>query len=404
MNITKQEDIVSVSGVNKYIKLLIDSDIQLEDIWIQGEISNFKHHYTGHMYFTLKDEKSRISCVMFKNYCTRLNFMPQNGEKVIVRATVSVFERDGQYQCYVKDVVQYGRGSLHLELEQLKKKLASKGYFDKGNKKSIPYLPKDIVVLTSKTGAVIRDIINVLSRRYNNFRLRLVPIPVQGRTAAPIIAKTIDFVNEKKLGDVIILARGGGSLEELWPFNEEVVADSIYRSGIPIISAIGHETDFTISDFVADLRAPTPSAAAELVMPEKVQLKQKINGLNIRMSNAIMNSVSRKKDKLHMMESRTVLKKPFDRIYQNRLRLDVLNKYLKRAIDVCVTNNRTRLGTVIGKIDALSPLKVLERGYGVVLNAKKNRVIASVESLQVGNDVVVKLRDGELLCNVKEIT
>lgn len=401
--IVTRQDVVSVSAVNKYIKLLMDSDVRLEDVWIQGEISNFKHHYTGHMYFTLKDEKSRISCVMFKNHGAKLGFVPRDGENVVVRATVSVFERDGQYQCYVRDIVQYGKGNLHLELEQLKKKLADKGYFDKESKKSIPYIPKNIVVLTSKTGAVIRDIINVLSRRYSNFKLKLVPIPVQGSAAAPIIAKSIDFVNETKLGDVIILARGGGSLEELWPFNEEVVADSIYRSDIPVISAIGHETDFTIADFVADLRAPTPSAAAELVVPEKVQLVQKINEFNMRMSNAVMSNVSRKRDKLCMIENRAVLKRPFDGVYQNRLKLDVLDKYLKKAIDVCVANNRTKLNTTIGKIDALSPLKVLERGYGVLLDVDTKKVVTSIGDVSVGDDIKVKIRDGELLCTVKDI-
>ncbi|MBP5427536.1 MAG: exodeoxyribonuclease VII large subunit [Clostridiales bacterium] len=395
---------VSVSAVNNYIKLLIDSDMTLEDIWIQGEISNFKHHYTGHMYFTLKDEKSRIKCVMFKGQNVRLDFVPEDGEKVMIRATVSVFERDGQYQCYVKDILKYGKGNLHLELEKLKNKLKDKGYFDKSIKKDIPYLPQSIVVLTSKTGAVIRDILNVLGRRYSNFRLKLLPIPVQGPAAAPLIAKAIDFANEKKLGDVIILARGGGSIEELWPFNEEIVADSIYKSNIPIISAIGHETDYTIADFVADKRAPTPSAAAEIVMPEKLQLLDKINELGTRIRNALLNEVSRKRDKLDMLKSRSVLKKPFERIYQDRLRLDVFNKYMKRAIDACVAGKKNELRTIICSLDALSPLKVLERGYGVIIDKASKNIVSSVRDVEVGKDILLKLKDGEVSCVVDKVT
>ena len=400
--VTKQ-DILSVSQVNRYIKNLLECDMNLENIWIQGEISNFKNHYSGHMYFTLKDKDTLIRCVMFKGYNQKLNFKPENGMKVIIRANVAVFERDGQYQCYVYDMTQYGLGNLHIEFEKLKRKLLGQGYFEKEHKKKIPYLPKNILVLTSSTGAVIKDILNVLGRRYPNFTLRLLPIPVQGKTAAPNIARAIELANEKKLGDVIILARGGGSLEELWAFNEEIVADSIYKSDIPIISAVGHETDFTIADFVADLRAPTPSAAAELVMPEKIQMLNKIAVLDVRLKNAMLNTIRIDKDKLSMIKNRAVFKRPFERIYQYRLQLDVLNKYLRRNQQECIARKKLQLATLIGKVDTLSPLAVLNRGYGVARNINTNKVVTRVTQVSPKDKVIFTLQDGEILCDVIEV-
>lgn len=401
--VTKQ-DILSVSQVNRYIKNLLECDMNLENVWVQGEISNFKYHSSGHMYFTLKDKETLIRCVMFKGYNQKLNFRPQDGMKVIIRANIAVFERDGQYQCYVFDMTEYGLGNLHIEFERLKRKLLGQGYFDKEHKKDLPYLPKNILVLTSSTGAVIKDILNVLGRRYPNFRVKLLPIPVQGANAAPNIARAIDLANEKKLGDVIILARGGGSLEELWAFNEEVVADSIYRSDIPIISAVGHETDFTIADFVADLRAPTPSAAAELVMPEKIQVLNQIAGLDIRLKNAILNNIRIDKNKLSMIRNRAVFKRPFEKIYQYRLQLDVLNKYLNRNQLECIKKKKLQLATLIGKVDALSPLAVLKRGYGVVKNINTNKVVTSVTGVNLTDRVSFTLKDGEILCDVVHIT
>ena len=400
--ITNQE-IASVSQVNRYVKNLLDNDVNLENIWIKGEISNFKHHYTGHMYFTLKDKDSIIKCVMFKGYNSKLLFKPENGMKVIIRANVSVYERDGAYQCYILEMTEYGLGNLHIEFEKLKQKLLGQGYFDESHKKKIPYLPKEIVVLTSQTGAVIKDIINVLTRRYNNFRLKLLPIPVQGKNAAPNIARAIDLANQKKLGDVIILARGGGSLEELWAFNEEVVANSIYKSEIPIISAIGHETDFTISDFVADLRAPTPSAAAELVMPKKVNLTNQIADINIRMKNAVLNSINLNKNKLQMLNNRAVFKRPLDNINQKRLQVDEQSKYLKRNIEETLNKRKLLLKALIGKVDVLSPLGVLARGYSVVQEKDTNKVISSVSEVKIGEEVVVTVNDGNIYCKVDEI-
>ena len=254
---------ISVSELNSYIKNKIADDEYLNNVLIKGEISNFKNHYTGHMYFTLKDENSLIKCIMFKSYAQKLDFMPKDGMKVFVLGGVSVFERDGIYQIYVKAMQEDGVGILYKKYEELKQRLDEEGYFDESHKQKIPLMPKVIGVLTSQTGSVIRDIINVSTRRNPNVQIRLYPVPVQGEGAAEKIADGIRFMNENNLADVLILARGGGSLEDLWPFNEEIVAHAIYNSKLPIISAVGHETDFSISDFVADLRAPTPSAAAE---------------------------------------------------------------------------------------------------------------------------------------------
>ena len=257
---------ISVTDLNKYIKDKVDGDEFLNNVLVKGEISNFKDHYTGHKYFTLKDENSLIKCVMFKSYAMHLNFVPKDGMKVMILGSVSVFERDGVYQIYAKAMRQDGLGSLYEAYEKLKADLEKEGLFDEAHKKKIPFMPNTIGVLTSNTGAVIRDIINVSTRRNPNVHIRLYPVPVQGPGAAEKIANGIKFMNENHLADVLIIGRGGGSLEDLWPFNEEIVARAIYDSEIPIISAVGHETDFSISDFVADLRAPTPSAAAELAL------------------------------------------------------------------------------------------------------------------------------------------
>ena len=278
---------VTVSDLNKYIKDKIADDEYLNQVLVKGEISNFKNHYTGHMYFTLKDENSLIKCICFKSYAQKLTFMPKDGMKVIVLGSVSVFERDGVYQIYVKIMEEDGLGDLYTKYQELKEKLDKQGLFDESHKQKLPLMPKVIGVLSSQTGSVIRDIINVSTRRNPNVYIRLFPVPVQGEGAAEKIAEGIKFMNDNNLADVLILARGGGSLEDLWPFNEEIVAHSIYNSKIPIISAVGHETDFTIADFTADLRAPTPSAAAELAVPDISEVKRKIREYQDRLRNAL---------------------------------------------------------------------------------------------------------------------
>ena len=383
---------VTVSQVNSYIKEKIASDEGLNNLIIKGEISNFKNHYTGHMYFTLKDDKSLIKCIMFKTYAQRLNFMPKDGMKVFVFGEVSVFERDGIYQVYVKAMQEDGVGALYKQYEKLKQELEEKGYFDISHKKKIPQMPKVIGVLTSQTGSVIRDIINVSTRRNPNVRIRLLPVPVQGQDAAPKIAEGIRFMNKNKLADVLILARGGGSLEDLWPFNEEIVAQAIYESELPIISAVGHETDFSISDFVSDLRAPTPSAAAELAVPDIYEVKQKINGYQNRLKLALNKKYEMLKLRYEKVISSSIFKDPTRMINDRAILLDKNIKRIETAIQNKKQEQKEKYVKLISKLDALSPLKTLARGYSII--EQNGEMVNSVKQLKTGNEIDIKLADG----------
>lgn len=395
--------ILTVSELNRYIKEIFSRDLVLSNLWIKGEISNYKHHYSGHMYFTLKDEKGLVKCVMFKGQTYGLKFSPENGMKVIARGYVSVFERDGQYQLYIEEMQPDGLGSLHLAFEQLKKKLQVEGLFDKSIKKKLPYLPKSIGVITSSTGAVIRDIINVTSRRFPNIEIKIFPVAVQGVQAAPTISRAIKILNQLKCVDVIILARGGGSLEELWPFNEEVVARSIFQSNIPIISAVGHETDFTIADFVADLRAPTPSAAAEIVVPEKRVLVQKTNDLQLRLQNALLKSININRVRYERLEGSIAFKQPYNRINQERLRIDNLTRHMQNALLAQKEKTKMRISFLIDKLDMLSPLNVLSRGYSIVKSKDTNMLVKSVEGVKTEDKVEITLKDGTIDAKVLSI-
>ena len=383
---------VTVSQVNSYIKEKIASDEGLNNLIIKGEISNFKNHYTGHMYFTLKDDKSLIKCIMFKTYAQRLNFMPKDGMKVFVFGEVSVFERDGIYQVYAKAMQEDGVGALYKQYEKLKQELEEKGYFDISHKKKIPQMPKVIGVLTSQTGSVIRDIINVSTRRNPNVQIRLLPVPVQGQDAAPKIAEGIRFMNKNKLADVLILARGGGSLEDLWPFNEEIVAQAIYESELPIISAVGHETDFSISDFVSDLRAPTPSAAAELAVPDIYEVKQKINGYQNRLKLALNKKYEMLKLRYEKIISSSIFKDPTRMINDRAILLDKNIKRIETAIQNKKQEQKEKYVKLISKFDALSPLKTLARGYSII--DQNGEMVNSVKQLKSGTEIDIKLVDG----------
>ena len=385
---------ISVSELNSYIKNKIADDEYLNNILVKGEISNFKNHYTGHMYFTLKDENSLIKCIMFKSYAQKLNFMPKDGMKVFALGGVSVFERDGVYQIYVKAMQEDGVGILYKKYEELKHRLEKEGYFDEKHKQKIPLMPKTIGVLTSQTGSVIRDIINVSTRRNPNVNIRLLPVPVQGEGAAEKIADGIRFMNENKLADVLILARGGGSLEDLWPFNEEIVARAIYNSEIPIISAVGHETDFSISDFVADLRAPTPSAAAELAVPDIYEIKQKINTYQNRLRLTLIKKVEIMKLRYQKCMSSRVFKEPLRNINDNYLKIDSYIKRLENVIKTKQKEEKTKYIELISKLDALSPLKTLTRGYSIV--EQNDRIIKSAKDLNAGDKINIRLIDGKL--------
>lgn len=387
-----QYNAITVSELNNYVKEKFETDEFLNNVLIKGEISNFKHHYTGHLYFTLKDEKSLIKCVMFKGYTANLSFMPKDGMKVMILGTVSVFERDGVYQVYAKAMQEDGIGDLHAEYEKMKKKLEQEGLFDIKHKKKIPFMPKCIGVLTSNTGAVIRDIINVSTRRNPNVYIKLLPVPVQGQGAGEKIARAIETMNEKKLADVIIIARGGGSLEDLWPFNEEIVARAIYNSELPIISAVGHETDFTIADFVADLRAPTPSAAAELAVPQIEELKQKLSTYQSRYKNALYKKIELMKLRYQKCMTNKVFKDPKQKINEQYILLDKIVKRMEYEITNKVKDEKTKMIKNIAKLDALSPLKTLSRGY--TITEFEGKIVKSSQKLKVGDKVKLTFLDG----------
>ena len=385
---------ISVTELNQYIKGKFDEDEYFANVLVEGEISNYKHHYTGHLYFTLKDEKSLIKCIMFKSYTGHLDFEPQDGMKVIILGSVSVFERDGTYQLYAKAMKPLGKiGDLRAAYEELKQKLEKEGLFAKDHKKQIPLYPNVIGVLTSNTGAVIRDIINVSTRRNPNVVIKLFPVPVQGEGAAEKIAKGIEFMNQNKLADVLIIARGGGSLEDLWPFNEEIVARAIYKSDLPIISAIGHETDFTISDFVADLRAPTPSAAAELAVPDIKELTLKLDAYKNRFKQAL----TRKLELMRLRYEKCMKSRAFtgalQKINEQYIVIDMKVKLMENSILQKLQNNKANLQNLIIQLDTLSPLKTLARGYGIVY--KNGERVKKVTDLKSQDKITIQLQDGK---------
>ena len=384
---------VTVTQLNKYLKDRFDEDENLNAILVKGEISNFKNHYTGHLYFTLKDENSLIKCIMFKSYAEKLNFKPKDGMKVMVFGTVSVFERDGVYQIYAKSMMEDGMGDLHEKFEQLKAKLEKEGLIEQLHKKAIPLYPKIIGVLTSQTGAVIRDIINVSTRRNPNVYIRLLPVPVQGPSAAEQIADKIKIMNEKKMADVLIIGRGGGSLEDLWPFNEEIVARAIYNSEIPVISAVGHETDFTIADFVADLRAPTPSAAAELAVPDIFEVKQKIINYQNRSKLALKKKIEIMKLRFEKVMKSRVFTDSMRKIIDNSIILDDYMKRLENAMKEIKTEKKNKYIELVTKLDSISPLKTLIRGYS--LTEKDGKIIKKSSQIKKGDIVTIKFSDGD---------
>ena len=390
---------ITVTDLNKYIKEKIAGDENLANVLVKGEISNFKLHYTGHMYFTLKDENSLIKCIMFKTYTPHLKFTPKDGMKVMAFGTVSVFERDGVYQLYCKAMQEDGMGSLYTAYEELKAKLEKEGYFDSSHKKKIPFMPKSIGVLTSNTGAVIRDIINVSTRRNPNVYLKLLPVPVQGEGAAEKIAAGIEFMNEKKLADVIILARGGGSLEDLWPFNEEIVAKAIYNSKLPVISAVGHETDFTIADFVADLRAPTPSAAAELAVPNIADVELKINTYQNRFRQALRKKTELMRLRYEKCMNSRVFKDPLQKVNENYMLIDRFVKNMQNSIVTKYKDKKLEAIKLYSKLDALSPLKTLARGYSIT--EKEGKIVHKVSELKQGDRLTFRFEDGKVDAEVR---
>lgn len=389
------DKVYSVSQLNRYIKMLFDKDAFLNQVSIRGEITNFKAHYTGHFYFTLKDDTATIKCVMFKSYASLVNFKPSDGMKVVITGQVSVFERDGAYQIYCKSMSPEGLGELYLAYEQLKEKLTKEGLFLESHKKKIPFLPNRVGVITSKTGAVVRDIINVTTRRYPNVNLLIYPAAVQGVNVATTVIAGIETFNQLNNVDVIIIARGGGSFEDLFGFNDEQLARKIFESKIPIISAVGHETDFTICDFVSDLRAPTPSAAAELVYPQYSDIIRKIAMDKNRVILGMQNYIIRKKEYVKRIKAAKLEKVPLDMIHKNRMIIDSVMKNSSNRILLNIEKYKSRCMQTIAKIDALSPLKTLSRGYSVLQN-KSGKVITSKVDVKKDDKLDVTLTDGKI--------
>lgn len=387
--------VATVSQLNTYLKQILDKNIILNDIWIKGEISNFKLHYSGHMYITLKDEGGVLKAVMFRGAAAHLNFMPEDGMRVLARGRVSVYEAGGSYQLYINEMIPDGVGALYIAYEQLKKKLEEEGLFDESHKKPIPKYPEKIGVITATTGAAIRDIINVITRRYPYAEIIIYPSLVQGDGAAANIAEGIEYFNKTKETDTLIVGRGGGSIEDLWAFNEEIVARAIYASEIPIISAVGHETDFTIADFVADLRAPTPSAAAEIAVPSQLELLSKIATAEERLKNALVRSVESRRIRLDGLR----LRDPREKIGDLNITLDNYIKQMQSGFSMTLAREKTRFSNACAKLDALSPLRVMARGYAVASN-DDGSVIKSVNDLKSDDEFNLRFADGKTRCKV----
>lgn len=391
--------IVEVSQLNAYIKNTMDSDFLLQNIWVRGELSNFKLHYSGHMYMSLKDSEGVLRAVMFRMAAQSLRFVPENGMQVLCRGRVSVFPRDGAYQLYIEEMEPDGVGALTIAFEQMKARLEQEGLFAPERKKPIPRFPSCIGVATSATGAAVQDITNILRRRWPMAKIILHPVLVQGEGAAEEIAAAILRFNTEKEADVLIVGRGGGSQEDLWAFNEEVVARAVAESSIPVISAVGHETDFTICDFVADLRAPTPSAAAELCVPDRAEVLAQLFSLGKRLSSLLELSVSRKKERLSKLANRM-------RVQKNRLddlayTLDTLTTRSVNALSGKLEKEATKLGEYAAKLQALSPLEVLARGYTV--GTKQGEILHSVEQIVSGDRISLQLSDGSAECTVNKV-
>jgi exodeoxyribonuclease VII large subunit len=389
--------ILSVTQINRYISFKFKDDKKLSGVMIKGEISNFTAHRSGHFYFTLKDKESSIKAVMFKSHAVNVKFMPENGMNVIAMGNIFVFERDGIYQVYVTDIVPDGIGSVYVASEQLKAKLQKEGIFDQSAKRPIPQMPVKIGVVTSKTGAALQDIINILSRRYPIGELVLVPALVQGEGAADSISKALIQAGKFDC-DVIILARGGGSLEDLTPFNTEKVAYAVYNSSVPVISAVGHETDVTIADLAADLRAPTPSAAAEVVSVSKEQLNGNLNYYNEKLKNLIRIKLNNAEASLERLTERLIRFSPQFKIENNIRKFDDLQKRLDFAFIKIISDYENKYISRISQMEALSPIKVLKRGYSLIY--KNSNIISNISKLECGDIIEIKMSDGTVKAKI----
>ena len=390
---------ISVAEINTFIKNIFDSEPLLSDVYVRGEISNFKAHSTGHMYFSLKDSDSVLKCVMFKSSAVNLPFLPENGMKVVAHGRVSTFVRDGQYQLYCDNLEMDGIGSLYVAFEQLKEKLKREGLFDSAKKKPLPKIPKRVGIVTSPTGAAIRDMINVMGRRFPYAEIVLYPALVQGDSAPASLCSGINYFNREGKVDVIIIGRGGGSIEDLWAFNNEMLAYEIFNSDIPVISAVGHETDFTISDFVADLRAPTPSAAAELAVPDLNELKRKFNNIITRETSVLKKEIEHLRAKLDRYATCRVLTSPYNMIEDKRMTILSVSNKLDRASRLIIKDKRNLFTSTVARLEALNPMSVISRGYSAVFDVN-DRVVKSVNDIERGSVVTLRMSDGSATAEV----
>lgn len=414
-----ERNYITVTQLTKYIKYKIDNDVNLENVYLKGEISNFKAHTRGHFYFTIKDENTRINAVMFSSSASKIKFVPTDGMKVLVSGKISVYEATGGYQIYVNEMLEDGVGNLYIAFEQLKKRLEQEGLFDPKHKKKIPKIPNTIGIITAPTGAAIKDILSTIKRRWPLAKTILFPSLVQGEEAASDIVRNIELSKNFDL-DVLIVGRGGGSIEDLWPFNEEIVARAIYSLDTPVISAVGHEIDFTISDFVADLRAPTPTGAAEMAVPNMSDIKTYLNQLNLRLATNISNNIKVKKEILKKLENSFVLKNPisiyeikdqkFDNLYERLLisyknlvnnnsnKMIIINNNLVNSMSHLLTNNTNRYNNLIQKLEALNPILTLKRGYAIV--KYDNKAIECIKKIKKDDIINIELQDGNIEAKV----
>ena len=393
------QQVLSITQINEYIRNLMDADNLLAGLAVRGEISNYKMYPSGHHYFTLKDEGGALKCVMFKGNAMRLRFRPENGMKVVAMGRITVYPRDGAYQLYCAGLLLDGIGDLHAAFEQLKVKLAAQGLFDPSHKKPIPKFPKVIGIITSSAGAAVHDMLRILNKRYPLAKVRLLPVRVQGVEAPEEIAAAIGYANYYRLADLLIVGRGGGSIEDLWAFNDERVAHAIYQSEIPVISAVGHEPDVTISDYVADLRAATPSNAAELAVPDQDALRQNLDSMDAMMANLLDRQIKNARRQLNILAQSPSLTSPHQYLLQKRKTIELLKGRLVTAETRVIHGHKQRFISATAKLDAMSPLKVLTRGYAMVQD-ENDQIIRSVNQIKPGDPLTVSVSDGQIRTSV----
>lgn len=396
-----EKNIYTITSLTKYIKELLSVDPELNDLWVTGEISNYHHHNSGHMYFTLKDEKSCLSAIMFRSNNKRLQFEIEDGLKVNAHGYIGVYEPRGSYQLYIDKIEPAGKGALYLAYEQLKTKLEKEGLFADELKKEIPLLPQKIGIVTSPTGAALRDILSVVRRRFENVSVLIVPSLVQGNQASSQLVAGINYLNSRDDIDLIIISRGGGSIEDLWSFNEEMVARAIFKSKIPVISGVGHETDFTISDFVADLRAPTPSAAAELAISSRLELEKNLASIYSRICNSIKYKLESNRKRLQTLANKRIFSRPEELFAIKTQKLDDLSRKLEWGMEKILTKYKERFRILNGKLESLSPLKTLERGYSIT--TCNDRIIENITNVNKDDQLLTMINSGKIVSKVLKV-